>query len=796
MFSLFFGASGDGRGAPPVAEGHKAVKIVIDEEPLEVDVDLLSEVSGFFLQVQSTDSKECPLVDFPGGSSRFRDIVGLLIEKESLLVNDDTVLDLIEAAWLLECPKIFDEVMGSPFVHSLSSRRRAELLEHLLPFTAASSPAEAEHAATHAEEANKGHEDALGNWGDSGATVPSAPAKACEEFLRLFNLETSMWQRTERAALDLAADLDSGDFVLGPRLATGSLRVCAELLRLQRLREEESGFVSSALQPVSAIWKNLTDKPLRAKVTWDSHLFALRCIRRRLAAAAPASAGLRASAEVAGELREDEEARVDLPEELCESSVDRTLLSLAELVAYVDLDRLFPNWSALVIRTLLLLQPPGSDTSSGNHLAIARQAFRKAFARGILVQKLVWCQPAPVPAAWLADVAKHPEASKALLRVLGRFREMSAVEFCDLVEGVLLAEFLRWKHCVEVLLSSELVNDMVGACLDAGRKARAPRDGEKNDTGRRSNSKRAGELPSEHPRCPLHWAGQHVLFRLEAIGQRLFAAAFVAQEGFLPHAWPDCLAEDSKPRNTKAAKQQSMAAEDDPCCLEPKIVPVHGSCLWDEGLLTIALLSPSMAEGRSSPEKPILHYGRRVILRHLWHSHSGSYCEVARLRQLWDLACWSLCEDAQLIREALEYLKGTYRELLQPGGAWSAIHEEWLFQMFLALDLSVLPVQALQSPWVPAQVQAVRLLVQTQPAEQFNEELQTEVASAAESLKTMNFQCSKLTNKLNIVEQRTVMNKSQISEAMLAIEDHQRRKREVEKPSGRRASAGGETAVA
>ncbi|CAE8611022.1 unnamed protein product [Polarella glacialis] len=310
-------------------------------------------------------------------------------------------------------------------------------------------------------------------------SVPSAVGKtrASEEFLRPFLLETSMWQRTERAALDLASHLDSGDFVLGPRLARGTLRVCAELLHLHRRRQEEAGFVSSALLPVSAMWKNLTDKPLRAKVSWDPHLFALRCIRKRLFAMAPKKASAHSDAvQVLGEAEEDEEARTDLSEEICETAEDRALFALGELVAYVELKRAFPNWAALLIRTLLLLSKSQSgDDQDEMVLRRARLAFAEAFQRSPLVQKLAWRDHSPVPLAWLADVAEHPDASRALLRVLGRYREMSAQECCDLVEHVLLAKFRQWPHCTDIIFASELIQDLVGACLDAGRKARAPR---------------------------------------------------------------------------------------------------------------------------------------------------------------------------------------------------------------------------------------------------------------------------------------------------------------------------------
>ena len=502
------------------------------------------------------------------------------------------------------------------------------------------------------------------------------------------------------------------------------------------------------------------DKPLRAKVSWDSHLFALRCMRRRLAAAAPPSLASRSNAEMAGELKEDEQAQTDLPTELCETAQDSTLICFVELVGFVDAERLLPNWSALLIRTLLLLDPPAESTGVG-HSVQARNMFRATFAGSRLVQRLAWHPPAPVPPAWLADVVEHADASKAMLRVLARYRDMNAEEFCDLVEHVLLSKFLAWDHCSNTILKSELVNELVGACLDAGRKAAA--------------------IPSPaelgQRRCPEHWAGQHVLWRLEHLGRRLFDVSFVFQQGFLPHAWPDCL--DDEARTEPGPLLRVMAAEDDVCCPQPQVVEVEGTCLWDEGLLTIPLLRPTMMEGRATTEKPILHHGRQVIMRHLWYKHSGSYCDVPKLKSLWDLACWSLCEDAGLIRQALEYLKGTYRELCGPEGKWTADYEEAIFQMFLAIDLSVLPIQALQSPWVPVQVQTVRLFVQQKPADQFHAELQQEVGRATEHLKSIDSQCSKLSEKLNVVEQRTVMNKSQISEASVALEEHQRRKREA-----------------
>merc|ERR1711974_25353 len=141
------------------------------------------------------------------------------------------------------------------------------------------------------------------------------------------------------------------------------------------------------------------------------------------------------------------------------------------------------------------------------------------------------------------------------------------------------------------------------------------------------------------------------------------------------------------------------------------------------------------------------------------------------------------------IREALEYLKGTCRELQAEGAGWTAEREEQLFQMFAALDLSRLPGQALLSPWVPPQVQAIRLMLQQQPVETFHRGLEKEVSNYARSLKAINQQCVRLTNRLNIVEQRTVINKSQISESIVVIQEHQKKKDRERPLAGKRMSA-------
>lgn len=786
LSALFFGTQKGDSEDPPVQEGHRSIEVLIDGTALQVDVDALAEHSGLFLQIQTTGASNCPLEDFPGGVPIFRQIAWGLSDpgNQPLQVTEENILNLCEAAWLLECPRVWEIILESAYLRSLSSRRTAELLEHLLPFTLASSSSQ--EAVLVRPSSLVSRDVGLGSEGPGQSQRPVA-AQA-EEFLRTFRLESAMWQCTERAALEIAARLDSGDFLLGPRLATGSLRACCGLLRLYRKREAESGIVSSALQPVSAMWKNLTDKPLRARVAWDPHLFALHCLRRRLAAAAmpegaPSPAGVGSA--LAGERSEDEEARADLPPELCAAPSDGVLLGLAELLSYIDLQRLGPNWAALMVRMLLLVaRDPsackrvemtyGAPVQPEMAMAKARQTFQDAFSRSPLTHLLVWRDPAPVPVAWLADVSDLLEASQVLLLVLVKFREMEASIFCDIIEQVLLAHFLKSPHCAETVLGSQLICDIVGACFEAAKKAKAP-----------PGTTFAGT------KCPKQWEGQHILSRIHALGKSLFGVTFVPQRAFLPpetqvKAW----------QHEKRARLEEAVSHGP---LEPIVVPVCGTCLWDEGLLTLDLLGLAMEAVPATPKEPTLHFGRQVLMRHLWRclERTGSYfkCEegstenwehggqtngAETLHEIWGLACWSLCEDSGLIQEALEYLKGANKELQGPPGVvkWTADVEELLFRLFVALDLSRLPLPALLSIWVPPQVQLVRLLVQQVPAEQFNGELQQEAVAAADSLKSLTDQCDRLQQKLNVVEQRTVMNKSQINEAIILLEEHQRRKRE------------------
>eukprot|EP00971_Amphidinium_carterae_P311453 6190305-Amphidinium_carterae.1 len=315
---------------------------------------------------------------------------------------------------------------------------------------------------------------------------------------------------------------------------------------------------------------------------------------------------------------------------------------------------------------------------------------------------------------------------------------------------------------------------MVGVCFDAARKAEASRPPPPENT--MGNFGEAGSSPSPQVCCPDKWEGEQDMWRLHHIGKRLFEVGFLAQRGFLPHVWPDCLAYSGSDALLPDADDTSNVAEGPACQPQPLVIEVSGRCLWDEGLLPLDLLEPVMQKGREDPSSPILPFGQQVIVRHLWSMHKKQFCEIARLKVLWQLACWPLCEDAKLIREALEYLKGAHQALVKGHLPWSLEAEQTVFEAFAALDLGRLPSQALMSPWVPAQVHAVRVLAQQPLLEKHHAELQEEISNATETLQGIASQCMKLSNRLNIVEQRTVLTKSHLEDTRNAILERSKRK--------------------
>lgn len=845
-----------------IPDEHRPVDVIVDETSVKVDVNIMAEVSGLFLQLKSTSAESCPLDNFPGGLETFEHIRRFFASRVfdsdaegrpnpyQFHVNERNLRNLFEAAWLLECPKLIEELLSSAYVTGLSSRHAADVLEHVLPFTSI--------------------------YGYRGRTCqPDGPPMTIEEEMAI--LETKMIDITEKAAVVLASRLDLSDLVLGPRLSTGSLNISCELLRLQRERQEEMGFVSSSFESVSSVWKNWTDKPLRATIIWDPHLYALQSMRKCLLPFDGNIHGQDPLPKAIEEEAEDEKAHQDISPSLCEAAPDATLHCFADLVDFVDVNRAPTNWQALLVRTLIVI----------GRIDDARATFASTFPTSQATVRLA-CKPVEpggkplVPVAWLGDVASHSEVACVLLKLLSGYQNADFGETCGIVDGVLLNNFMEHPENANIVLASSLVYDIVGACLAAGCKAnllagrkrvflanhgtqmlageerenedgmvgsaRAVVNGREPDcepvpdvqngpanaassgvvdenanvqnlnceerdptspAGSESGSWNTSDIPmvddlgpfsqldALSSRCPSKWVSLRDLRRFRALGVRLFEASFVHQCGYVPHTWPRNLvtqvarsrsnSDEDADSDPIQSEQSVLDASDDqdkyleaeeipPCRPEPTIVSMSGQCLWEEGLLKIDMLEPILRKAGGSKQDPTLHAGRVAIMRHLWCSlgNNGEYLHAPRLTRIWNMARWPLCADGRLVREALEYLKGAVRQSRACGGDWQSNHEQEFFDMFRALDFSVLPRSALLSPWVPSQLSAVHLLVAKKPLPQILADSSQNAAQTAGNIRQMQEECALLENKLNIVEQRTLVNKCQINDSITAIRNHMR----------------------
>merc|ERR1719324_184525 len=123
---------------------------------------------------------------------------------------------------------------------------------------------------------------------------------------------------------------------------------------------------------------------------------------------------------------------------------------------------------------------------------------------------------------------------------------MEYADLCDLLEGVLLGVFADTEDGKSIVLSSQLVNDIVGFCFST------------------YNSAGAAAAPTVH--------------RLHGVGIKLFNEAFIPQKGFLP--------QESIQSGTTGNIHLEIPFSSDPIVLN-----VSGSCLWDKkGILDVSLL--------------------------------------------------------------------------------------------------------------------------------------------------------------------------------------------------------------
>jgi len=131
----------DTAGTDPAAETsdnqcveEEGVTIRIEGQTMELDGQTayaLREACGLFRHFYSMRMRDIAIDDFPGGMSVFRETFAIIINSEvdsHLRINDSNVLNLYEAAWLLECPQLLDKVTHSPYMQALSTDRRSALV--------------------------------------------------------------------------------------------------------------------------------------------------------------------------------------------------------------------------------------------------------------------------------------------------------------------------------------------------------------------------------------------------------------------------------------------------------------------------------------------------------------------------------------------------------------------------------------------------------------------------------------------------------------------------------------------
>jgi len=349
----------------------------------------------------------------------------------------------------------------------------------------------------------------------------------------------------------------------------------------------------------------------------------------------------------------------------------------------------------------------------------ARNLFTDVFVRSRKTQAMV--TTGDIPVDFLSSVKRHRVASFVLRRLLARYESLNCVDLCHLLHHVLLEEFRDEKHCMDLVLKNELIQDIVVFCRVSTRAAAASREAEGEGDGSAVVSGTSGVV---------EW------LRLRRVGEQLFAATFVIHNGLLP------LTEDQEPREGSGWR----AAE----------------CPWDSGDLDLDLL-------RHVPEtEDALHLSRRVLLRGLVRRQlAGVEDDVPTLVRLWALGRWPQCRDAGLVSEAFGFVSLCWRALRsakasarwpvagEQGAAWLA-DEENLFQMFSDLEFWRLQPRELLTPWLPPQLLACHLAARCRLLDEQQRTLFDDNRSNLKEVNRLRHTVSQLFARLEVVDARSL----------------------------------------
>jgi len=670
-------------------------------------------------QPQDDGGADMYFPEFPGGSTLLRNIIrylevaaaeeraaaaaaGQLGVPAGVLKVDpgafhlefrtDNISFYLEAAAMLRCPRLLRDTVLSTAAKELSSRRVLSLLERVIQFTVEAEGAEApplpfidpdsENDALRAQSSG-GEElaiDAEEDYlrapltGDSGSADDSASR---EQVVQAF------CQVVQR----LCARLDAVDFKLTASLAVGSPWASLEVLRAYRVKVENLGRVNYALQSVTSTVKSFfyeeeDDKfAEKHKQEWKEHHFALHVFRKHIIESTLFSQNptVRSLAEKAMLEQENEnqlsdeddetmkkaknmqQAEDDIPDAICDAVSEKTLAGLAGFVSYCDPMQTPPVIAAAMIRALLLIE----QTSR------AQSLFEAVFIRLRKAQSLVVA--GQIPVNFLCSVKTHRIASVVLRRLLARHTSLDRIELCNLLEHMLLEDFRYETHCQDLVFNNALVQDIVVYCRVSTRAVAMPEEGGPNTSAVVPGSSGAADL-----------------LRLRQVGEKLFAAVFVIQNGFLPLSEEPDRGSESWPAGPLGVAE----------------------CPWDSGDLDLPLLK------HVPHHEDALHLLRNVLLRGLFRrQRAGVENDVPTTARLWALGRWPSCRDTALISDAFRCLSNCWRALRadKAGAKWRdegqkqsgrLSDEESLFKMFSDLEFWRLQPRDLLTPWVPPQLLA------------------------------------------------------------------------------------------
>lgn len=668
-----------------------------------------------------------------------------------LAYDSSTVCDYLEAAAILRCSRLMRDTVLAPAAKELPSRRVLTLLERVMVLTV--------------------HEEALGTDGSADAKTPTPKSNGAEEAVVSDSEDDEPTSSAEvmqafcQVIQRLCARLDAVDFKLTSALAAGTPWASLEVLRAHRVKLENLGRMNYALQSVTSTFSSFFYEEEKDKTTpkqeWKEHHFALHVYRKHIIELSLSSKDprLKAIAEAAMEEQQesatwsddegdssmqkdliDQDHENDVPEAICDGAEDAMLSGLAGFVQYCDPLQTPPVLAAAMVRSLLLV----------NEVTRARTLFEAVFVRSRKAQAMVVSSAIPVD--FLCAVKVHRVASVVLRRLLARYEELGRAELCHLLDRVLLEDFRAEKHCQDLVLNNELVQDITVYCRVSTRAVASQLSG-----GSRLRPQiNGGASGSESGSATVQGtSGDADLLRLRKVGEKLFAAVFVLHNGFLP------LKEEPERRGEPLAWQ---AAE----------------CPWDSGDLDLPLLQHVPDSGDA------LHLSRRVLLRGLFRrQHAGVENSVPTTVRLWALGRWPTCRDASLISEAFRFVTNCWRDLLEAKAKarWSDVQdpqraeqflrdEETLFQMFSDLEFWRLQLAELLSPWVPPQLLACHVAAKCQRLDEQQKSLLEENRCNLEEINRLRQTVSQLHAKLEVVNSRSVqsMQKQQeVSESLRAL---------------------------